>query len=325
MFKDFPLIPEQASTYAAKLDLLFWAQTAFTLGLSLLIFIVIFFFTVRYRRSKSPKATPIHGHVGLEILWTAIPFAISVVLLVWSVSLFVTNARPPTDASGDFGGGQAVDVETPAPDGPAGDQRASRPGRAHGEAHHGHRGRHSQLLRPGVPGEAGRRPGPLHHPVVRGDEGGRVPPLLRRVLRNGPLRHGRHRVRHGAADYESWLSGGELGGDARRRGGEALRAAGARAATRWRPGAGPRSGGSWARGSLASGETVIADEAYIRESILNPRAKLVEGYSALMPTFAGQVTEESLLQLIAYIKSLSPAARRKQSDDHDERLPRSTI
>jgi cytochrome c oxidase subunit 2 len=57
---------------------------------------------------------------------------------------------------------------------------------------------------------------------------------------------------------------------------------------------------------LASGETVVADEAYLRESILNPRADLVAGYPALMPTFQGLVSEESLLQLIAYIKSLSP-------------------
>jgi cytochrome c oxidase subunit 2 len=45
----------------------------------------------------------------------------------------------------------------------------------------------------------------------------------------------------------------------------------------------------------------------LRESILNPQAKLAAGYKPIMPTFAGQVSEEQLLQLVAYIKSLSPS------------------
>jgi cytochrome c oxidase subunit 2 len=58
---------------------------------------------------------------------------------------------------------------------------------------------------------------------------------------------------------------------------------------------------------LASGETVLIDEGYVRESILNPQAKLVAGYPPIMPTFKGLVTEDGLLQLIAYIKSLKIA------------------
>ena len=57
---------------------------------------------------------------------------------------------------------------------------------------------------------------------------------------------------------------------------------------------------------LNDGTTVVADEAYVRESVLYPSAKIVQGYKPIMPTFKGQVTEEQLLQLIAYIKSLSP-------------------
>jgi cytochrome c oxidase subunit 2 len=59
--------------------------------------------------------------------------------------------------------------------------------------------------------------------------------------------------------------------------------------------------------ALANGQTVTADDAYLRESILNPQAKLVAGYGPIMPTFQGQVSEEQLLQLVTYIKSLSPA------------------
>jgi len=52
------------------------------------------------------------------------------------------------------------------------------------------------------------------------------------------------------------------------------------------------------------GATITADDAYIRESILQPTAKLVAGYQPLMPTFQGQLTEEQILALTTYIKSL---------------------
>ena len=55
---------------------------------------------------------------------------------------------------------------------------------------------------------------------------------------------------------------------------------------------------------LSNGQTVTADEGYIRESIENPQAKIVTGYSPIMPTFQGQLSEDQLVQLVAYIKSL---------------------
>jgi cytochrome c oxidase subunit 2 len=58
---------------------------------------------------------------------------------------------------------------------------------------------------------------------------------------------------------------------------------------------------------LEDGRTVIADENYIRESILSPSAKIVSGFKPIMPTFQGLVSEEQLTALVAYIKSLSPS------------------
>jgi cytochrome c oxidase subunit II len=57
---------------------------------------------------------------------------------------------------------------------------------------------------------------------------------------------------------------------------------------------------------LEDGRTVIADENYIRESILSPSAKIVSGFKPIMPTFQGLVSEEQLTALVAYIKSLNP-------------------
>src|SRR5215470_9699306 len=71
------------------------------------------------------------------------------------------------------------------------------------------------------------------------------------------------------------------------------------------PGRGPVLDGLFgATVRLANGETITADEAYIRESILNPAAKVVAGYQPVMPPYQGQVDEEKLLDLISYIRTL---------------------
>jgi cytochrome c oxidase subunit II len=56
--------------------------------------------------------------------------------------------------------------------------------------------------------------------------------------------------------------------------------------------------------ALQGGKSVVADEGYVRESILNPQAKIVAGYQPIMPTFKGQLSEEELLQLVDYVKTL---------------------
>jgi cytochrome c oxidase subunit 2 len=58
---------------------------------------------------------------------------------------------------------------------------------------------------------------------------------------------------------------------------------------------------------LQDGRTVTADENYVRESILDPGAKIVNGFKPVMPTFQGLVSEEQLNALVAYVKSLSQA------------------
>ena len=73
---------------------------------------------------------------------------------------------------------------------------------------------------------------------------------------------------------------------------------------------------------LAGGGTVKADEAYIRESILQPQAKVVAGFEPVMPTFQGLVTEEQVLQLVEYVKSLGPKPGTGPADTGRSRQPR---
>jgi cytochrome c oxidase subunit 2 len=105
--------------------------------------------------------------------------------------------------------------------------------------------------------------------------------------------------------YQAWLSGG--GSDSPAAQGEQLfQSLGCATCHRMdTQGRGPVLTGVFGKlQRIQGGGDVLADEAYIRESIVNPTAKVVEGFQPIMPSYQGQVSEEQLLQLIAYIRSL---------------------
>jgi cytochrome c oxidase subunit 2 len=109
------------------------------------------------------------------------------------------------------------------------------------------------------------------------------------------------------SDYESWLSGSSSADANPVVAGEKLFAEKACATCHLPDGKGraPSLNGVYqGKVQLADGSTVAADDAYLRESILAPNAKIVAGFQPLMPTFQGQLTEEEILALTAYIKSL---------------------
>jgi len=80
--------------------------------------------------------------------------------------------------------------------------------------------------------------------------------------------------------------------------------------SRKRSGRGPSLAGIYGtQVKLATGAAVVASDSYIRESILMPQSKLVAGYGPVMPTFQGQVSEESIMSIIEFIKSLPPSGQ----------------
>jgi cytochrome c oxidase subunit 2 len=106
--------------------------------------------------------------------------------------------------------------------------------------------------------------------------------------------------------YEAWLAGGATGGSLAANGEQLFKDL---ACVTCHPATGVGRGPSLANLAgnpvkLADGRTVVADDNYLRESILNSQAKLVAGYPPLMPMFQGMVTEEQVVALIAHIKSL---------------------
>ncbi|MBV8050551.1 MAG: c-type cytochrome, partial [Acidobacteriaceae bacterium] len=110
------------------------------------------------------------------------------------------------------------------------------------------------------------------------------------------------------AQYSGWLSGGITSGSLAASGETMFQQLGCPTCHRFDvQGRGPNLQGIFGKPvQLEDGRSVIADENYIRESILSPSAKVVSGFKPIMPTFQGLVNEEQLTALVAYIKSLTP-------------------
>jgi cytochrome c oxidase subunit 2 len=111
-------------------------------------------------------------------------------------------------------------------------------------------------------------------------------------------------------DYEAWLAGGRSTGTAVQNGERLFSDLACITCHKAdASGRGPSLLGIYGSTvQLADGRRVVVDDNYLRESIMHSQARVVQGYQPIMPAFQGMVSEENLLQLVAYIKSLKPAA-----------------
>jgi cytochrome c oxidase subunit 2 len=272
------------------------------------IFLCIFYFAIRYRRrSESELPTPIEGVMALEILWSVVPFGLTMIMFVWGASVFFTMSRPPDDAQQIYvvakqwmwklqhTEGQREINELHIPVGQAVKLTMTSEDVIHSFFVPAFRtkadvlpGRYTTTwFTPTKPGK--------YHLFCAEFCGTNHSAMIGWVYAMEPQ------------DYQAWLSGGVSGSLASS--GEKLFQDLACANCHHLTDQGRCPNLRNVFGSqvqLSDGTTIKADEAYIRESILNPSAKIVSGYQNIMPTFEGLVTEEGVLQLVEYIKSLSP-------------------
>jgi cytochrome c oxidase subunit 2 len=111
-------------------------------------------------------------------------------------------------------------------------------------------------------------------------------------------------------DYRAWMVNGAANGTLAQTGMTLFQQLGCNTCHRTdgQQGRGPMLNGVFGHPvQLEDGRVVTADENYVRESVMQPAAKIVSGFKNIMPSWQGQVNEEQLNQLVAYIKSLSPA------------------
>ena len=99
MFTNFPFFPEQASAQAAQVDGIYFFMVAVTAFFSVLIAGLVVVFAIKYRRRHDDEVgAAIHGSLALELLWTFIPFVITMVMFAWGAKVFFDLYRPPAGA-----------------------------------------------------------------------------------------------------------------------------------------------------------------------------------------------------------------------------------
>jgi cytochrome c oxidase subunit 2 len=305
MLTELPFWPQEASTVAGNVDVLTIFLILVTSFFSLLIFLLIFYFSIHYRRRPGRVAIPVKASLSLEALWTVVPLGLTAVMFTWGSGLYMHNQQDPPDAMNIYVVGKQWMWTVEHLEGR----------REIGELH----------VPAGRPVKLILASQDVIHdffiPAFRVKQDvvpGRYTTLWFEATRVGTYRFvcaqycgTRHSGMIGNVvvmepqDYQTWLASGA--DDPPAIAGERLfRTFSCAGCHELQPTQkGPPLIGVYGKSvRMETGETVAFDDAYIRESILYPNEKVVEGYRPIMPTFRNQLNEDEIIQLIAYIRSL---------------------
>ncbi len=307
-----PLVPPGETAHAGSVDLLFAGLLATTLLVLLLLFFLLLRFAIHYRtgNTNADRDHRIKKSWKLETAWTAATLVAFLALFVWGARLYLNLYAVPKDAETIYVIGKQWMWQVQHPGG----QREIN--ELHVAADHtvrlimssqdvihsffipAFRLKHDVL--PGASEEIWfrpRKPGVFHLFCAEycGTDHSRMTGRI--VVMQAP-------------EFEQWLAQQDVDGTLAAQGAELFRQFGCGgchgngAAVR----APPLEGIYGKRVPLADGTTQIADDRYLRDSMLQPRAQIVAGYEPLMPSFEGTISEDELIKIIAYLKSLGSQA-----------------
>ena len=306
MFNNFPLWPDRASTAAGNVDALFIFLLIVSGMMTLLIFVALTYFAARYRHRRGVLAEQIEGSIPLELTWSIIPLFVFMVIFAWGAVVYFKGRTQPRDSTEVYvvakqwmwklehaeGQREINELHVPV-------DRDVKLIMTSQDVIHSFFVPAFRMKQDVLPGRytvawfRATKPG-TYHLFCAEYCGTQHSGMIGSIVVQEP------------AQYEAWMSGGTSG---------PLSASGEKifaelgCVTCHRTdtqGRGPNLQGVFGKPVLlADGRTVTADENYIRESILDPGAKVVNGFKPVMPTFQGLVSEEQLNALVAYVKSLS--------------------
>jgi cytochrome c oxidase subunit 2 len=308
MFDNLPLWPERASSMAGQVDAIYTFLLVVCGMVALLVFTCLLYFAARYRNRAGVEAEQIDGSTPLELTWSIIPLCVFMVFFAWGAIVFFKQRTPPRDATEvyvvakqwmwklEHAEGQREINELHVPVGR--DVKLIMTSQDVIHSFYVPVFRMKQDVLPGrytVAWFRATKPG-TYHLFCAEYCGTQHSGMIGSIVVMEP------------AQYEAWMSGGPAG-PLSVTGEKIFAELGCSTCHRTdTQGRGPNLQGVFGKPVLLEdGRTVVADENYVRESILDPGAKIVNGFKPVMPTFQGLVSEEQLNALVAYVKSLSAA------------------
>ncbi len=307
MFSHLPFWPESASTTAGRVDALYIFLVLVSAIMTVLIFATLIVFAIKFRKRRGRPAEQIEGSTVLEITWSVIPFAVFLSFFVWGAVIYFQERTPPQDATEvytvakqwmwkfEHAAGQREINELHVPVG-----RDVKLIMTSQDVIHSFYVPAFRIKQDVLPGRYttfwfhATKPG-TYHLFCAEYCGTEHSGMIGWIVVMEPR------------DYEAWMTSG--GGN------QPLAVTGQKLFSQFgcetchraeSQGRGPNLAGLYNQPVLLEdGRTVNADDNYIRESILEPGAKVVKGFRPVMPTFQGQVSDDQLNALVAYVKSLT--------------------
>jgi cytochrome c oxidase subunit II len=303
-----PLYPEQASNFAPQVDALMVFIVAICAFFAVAVTVAILFFLYKFRRKSDGEiGVAIHGDMRLETAWIVVPLVLALAMFGWGAVVYVDFRRSPTDTLDIYVIGKQWMWKLQQPN-----------GRKEINELHVPIGQNVRLIMgsedvihdfsvPAFRVKMDVVPGHYNTLWFRPTKVGKYHFYCSQYCGTNHALMGGWVTVMEPDEYTAWLSAG-MGTNANPLlVGEKLFAEKSclTCHTSDGKGQGPSLNGLvGGKVRLADGSTVTADEQYIRESILNPNAKIVAGYQPIMPAYQGQLTEEQTLDLISYVKSL---------------------
>lgn len=323
MMGKFSFWPELASTFAWEVDALYIFIGLVCLVFGLGVFLTVVGFAIKYKR-KSDDEIPeqIEGNLPLEIFWSVVPLGIALVMFAWGAVLFFKMSTPPAEALNFSVVGKQWMWKVQHPEGKREINELHIPiGQPIKLTITSEDVLHSFYI-PAFRTKMDAVPGRYTTNWFKPTKAGEYHIFCAEYCGLDHSRMIGKVVVMEPTQYTQWLKNGNVA-VASVAGNEPPEAVGARLFEEQRcvtchqtnGTLGPMLAGVFGHEvRLQSGETIVADETYVRESIMNPTAKIVAGFQPLMPTYQGQLSEDQLLQLIAYIKSLSKPDGQAQAE-----------
>ena len=303
-----PLFPESASTIAAEVDALYFFLVGLSVVMSVLIAGLVVGFAIRFRRRHPDEVgAQVHGGLLLELAWTVVPFVIAMVIFFWGAKVYFVMANAPEETLNIYVVGKQWMWKV---------QHLT--GQREINQLHVPVGRPVKLIMtsedvihdfsiPAMRVKADVIPGRYVQIWFEPTTPGTYQIFCAEYCGTDHSDMIGQVVVMETTAYQTWLSGGAAEGSLASTGEKLFGDLACN--TCHRPdsrGRGPVLDNVFGHPvQLHDGTTVTADENYLRESILQPAAKITAGFQPVMPAFQGLVTEEQLLALIEYVKSLS--------------------